>query len=147
VQVGSASDLLLAKEHAGRPKDLDALPLIRAELLASGALAAADVRGPVAEPAREFVPDPRVGALLGPRPAGRRARGLWDRAAGLAVDYRERWKVAEEGPFLGDPPARGSAQADDRAALDRQLARLELLISRAGPSSRERRRDTPMPTR
>jgi hypothetical protein len=38
VQVGSASHLLLSKEHADREKDTDALPLIRAELLASGAL-------------------------------------------------------------------------------------------------------------
>lgn len=131
VQVGSASHLLLAKEHAGRTKDLDALPLIRAELLASGALDAADVRGPVAELARDIVPDPRVEELLGPRPTGRRARGLWDRAAGLVTDYRERWEVVEEGPFLGGPPTRGSAQAADRAALDRQLARLARLISRA----------------
>jgi hypothetical protein len=139
VRVGSASDLLLAKEQAGRPKDLDALPLIRAELIASGALAAADVRGPVAELAREFVPDPRVEALLGPRPADRRARGLWDRAAGLVVDYRERWKVVEEDPFLGDPPPRDSAQADDRAALDRQPTRLKRLLTRAvDPSSLER---------
>lgn len=138
MQVGSASDLLLAKEHAGRAKDLDALPLIRVELLATGALDAGDVRSPVAELAREFVADPHVEELLGPRPSGQRARGLWDRAAGLVADYRERWDVAENDPFLGGPPTRGSAQASDRAALDRQLARLGRLINRAAqPPSRE----------
>jgi len=41
VLVGSASDLLAAKEAAGREKDLKVLPRIRAELLALGALAPA----------------------------------------------------------------------------------------------------------
>ncbi|HWH12614.1 MAG TPA: hypothetical protein VG165_15940 [Solirubrobacteraceae bacterium] len=87
VRVGSASDLLLAKEGAARAKDTDALPQIRAELLASGALEAADVRGPVAAAAIDVVPDSRVEALLGPRPSQRRQRGLWDHAAQLVEDY------------------------------------------------------------
>ncbi|MGH2946500.1 MAG: hypothetical protein ACRDPC_09635 [Solirubrobacteraceae bacterium] len=101
LQVGSASDLLLAKEKSGRPKDLETLPRIRAELLAARTLDEADVRGPVAELAREVVPDRRVEELLGPRPAGRRERGLWDRGAALVTEYRERWDLPEDGPLLG----------------------------------------------
>ena len=70
VQVGSASHLLLSKEHAGREKDTDALPLIRAELLASGSLQASDVRGPVASLPTEVTPDSRVEQILGPDPDG-----------------------------------------------------------------------------
>lgn len=139
VEVGGASDLLLAKEASSRSKDLDALPRIRAELLAAGTLAAAEVRGPVAEFAREVPPDPRMEDLLGPRPSGRRARGLWDHAAELIADYRSRWKVPDDGPLLGDVPTTGSSHAADRAALDRQLARLQRLIARAlEPPSLER---------
>lgn len=132
VEVGSASHLLLAKEQAGRTKDIEALPLIRAELIAHGTLDVADVRGPVAEPAREFEPDPRAEELLGPRPRARRARGLWDHAAALVADYRERWRVPDDdGPLLGSAPLAGSDQALDRAALDRQLERLLRLLDRA----------------
>jgi hypothetical protein len=60
IQVGAPSDLLLAKETSGRAKDLDALPRIRAELIAAGTLAPTDVRGPVAEFAHEVGPDPRM---------------------------------------------------------------------------------------
>ena len=139
VQVGSASDLLLAKEQAGRAKDIEALPRIRAELIANGALDAASVRGPVAELARELASDPRVEELLGPRPSSRRERGLWDHAAALVIDYRERWQVPEDGPLLGDAPAEASDQSTDRASLDRQLHRLHGLLSRTRePPSIER---------
>lgn len=130
VQVGSASHLLLAKEDAGREKDIDALPLIRAELLASGALQVSDVRGPVALLPTEVTPDPRVEQVLGPRPGRRRTRGLWDHGAQLIAEYRERWEVPEDGPLLGTPPAVGKSQESDREALDQQLERLRRLIAR-----------------
>jgi hypothetical protein len=129
VAVGSASDLLLSKEEAGREKDADALPRIRAELLAGGELDAGDVRGAVAELPVEVTPYARVEELLGPRPAGRRPRGLWDHGAQLIVAYRERWELSDDGPLLGDTPAAGSAQASDREALDRQLERLRRLMA------------------
>ena len=139
IQVGAPSDLLLAKEASGRAKDLDALPRIRAELLAAGTLAPAEVRGPVAEFAREVEPDPRMKELLGPRPPADRARGLWDHAAELVIDYRNRWKLPDHGPLLDDPPTNDRDQAADRLALDRQLARLHRLITRARePPSIER---------
>jgi len=131
VLVGSASDLLLSKEQAGRQKDTDALPRIRAELLAGGELNAEDVRGPVAELSVEVTPDARVEELLGPRPTDRRPRGLWDHAAQLIADYRERWALSDDGPILGSKPPAGSAQASDREALDRQLKRLRRLMERA----------------
>jgi len=130
VQVGSASHLLLSKEHANREKDTDALPLIRAELLASGALQASDVRGPVASLPAEVTPDPRVEQVLGPRPGRRRTRGLWDHGAELITEYRERWDVPDDGPLLGTPPAVGESQAADREAFDQQLERLRRLIAR-----------------
>jgi hypothetical protein len=130
VLVGSASDLLLSKEQAGREKDTDALPRIRAELLAGGELNIDDVRGPVAELPAEVTPDARAEELLGPRPADRRSRGLWDHAAQLIADYRERWALPDEGPFLGIAPPVGSAQASDREALDRQLQRLRRMMNR-----------------
>ncbi len=130
VQVGSASHLLLAKEDAGREKDIDALPLIRAELLASGALQASDVRGPVALLPTEVTPDPRVEQVLGLRPGRRRTRGLWDHGAQLIAEYRERWEVPEDGPLLGTLPAVGKSQESDREALDQQLERLRRLIAR-----------------
>lgn len=130
VAVGSASDLLLSKEEAGRDKDADALPRIRAELLASGKLSPDDVRGPVAELPVEVIPDPRVEELLGPRPTARRARGLWDHAASLITDYRERWSVPDDGPLLGATPPVAGDQAADRGALDRQLDRLRRLMDR-----------------
>jgi hypothetical protein len=134
VRVGSASHLLLAKEDAGREKDTDALPLIRAELLASGALRASDVRGPVASLPTEVTPDPRVEQMLGPRPGRRRTRGLWDHGAQLIAEYRERWSVPDDGPLLGAPPAVGESQALDREALDQQLERLRRLIARTSKS-------------
>lgn len=130
VQVGSASHLLLSKEHADREKDTDALPLIRAELLASGALQASDVRGPVASLPTEVTPDPRVEQVLGPRPGRRRTRGLWDHGAQLIAEYRECWSIPDDGPLLGTPPAAGGSQATDREALDQQLERLRRLIAR-----------------
>ncbi len=134
VQVGSASHLLLSKEHADREKDTDALPLIRAELLASGALQASDVRGPVASLPTEVAPDPRVEQVLGPRPGQRRKRGLWDHGAHLIAEYRERWSVPDDDPLLGTPPAVGESQAADREALDQQLERLRRLIARTSKS-------------
>lgn len=130
VQVGSASHLLLSKEDSNREKDTDALPLIRAELLASGALQAGDVRGPVASLPTEVTPDPRVEQVLGPRPGRRRTRGLWDHGAQLIAEYRERWDVPEDGPLLDTPPAVGESQAADSEALDQQLERLRRLIAR-----------------
>ncbi len=131
VPVGSASDLLLSKEAAGRDKDNDALPRIRADLLASGELRREDVRGPVAETASEPERDPRLDDLLGPRPTERRTRGLWDHAAELIVGYRERWNIPEDGPLLGAQPPTGDPRAAaDRAALDRQLKRLGRMLER-----------------
>jgi hypothetical protein len=130
VLVGSASDLLLSKEQAGRDKDADALPRIRAELLAGNELTADDLRGPVAELPVEVTPDPRVEELLGPRPTNRRPRGLWDHGAQLIADYRERWALPDEGPLPGVAPPAASAQASDLAALDRQLERLRRLMDR-----------------
>ena len=130
VRVGSASHLLLSKEDAGREKDADALPLIRAELLASGALQESDVRGPVASLPTEVTPDPRVEQVLGPRPRQRRTRGLWDHGAQLIAEYRERWSVPDDDQLLGTPPAVDESQAADREALDQQLERLRRLIAR-----------------
>ncbi len=107
VLLGSASDLLLSKEQAGRDKDADALPRIRAELLAGGELDTADVRGPVADLPVEPTPDTRVEDLLGQRPANRRQRGLWDHGAQLIADYRERWVLSDDGPLLGTEPSPG----------------------------------------
>jgi hypothetical protein len=129
VLVGSASDLLLSKEEAGREKDTDALPRIRAELLAGGELDAGDIRGPVAELPAEVIPDARVEELLGRRPSVRRSRGLWDHAAQLIADYRERWALPDDGPLLGATPPSGSDQASDREVLDRQLDRLRRLMA------------------
>jgi hypothetical protein len=83
VLVGSASDLLLSKEQAGRDKDADALPRIRAELLAGGELSADDVRGPVAELPAEVTPDPRVEerSARGRRIADRAAYGITGRSS------------------------------------------------------------------
>ncbi len=131
VAVGSASDLLLSKEQAGREKDTDALPRIRAELLASGELTTGDVRGPVAELPIDVTPDARVEAMLGQRPADRRLRGIWDHAAQLITDYRERWELPDDGPLLGPTRPTGSAQASDRKALDRQLQRMRRLRDRS----------------
>jgi hypothetical protein len=130
VQVGRPSDLLLSKEAAGRVKDTEALPRIRAELLASGALDPSDVRGAVAELATPVAPDPHASDLLGPRPTERRARGLWDHAAQLIADHRTRWGVPEDTSGLGPPPAPGSAHAADRDTLDRQLDRLRARLHR-----------------
>lgn len=130
VPVGSASDLLLSKEAAGRDKDNDALPRIRADLLAAGELRPEDVRGPVAEMATEPEHDPRLDDLLGPRPTERRARGLWDHAAELIADYRERWYIPEGGPLLGARPPTDISQGADRASLDRQLERLGRMLER-----------------
>ena len=130
VLVGSASDLLLSKEQTGRAKDADALPQIRAELLAGGELTPEDVRGPVAELPIELEPDARIEELLGPRPTDRRLRGLWDHGAQLITDYRERWSVSDDGPLLDAAPPTASDQASDREALDRQLDRLRRLANR-----------------
>jgi hypothetical protein len=135
VDVGSASDLLLSKEAAGRDKDADALPWIRAELLVGGALDPSDVRGPVAELPVDVAPDPALAEALGPRPTDPRGRGLWERGAQPIAEYCERWGVADDEPPLGRRPDSGGSQAGNREALDRQLARLRRLIERG-----ERRR-------
>lgn len=138
VWVGDPSDLLLSKELAARTKDLDALPNIRADLLAAGHLKPEDIRGPVAEAAQGQFLDPRLKDRLGPRPTSRRSRQLWDHAAELIADYRDRWGLADTNELLGPLPAAGTPQRADRASLDRQLNRLERLLGRddaerAGP--------------
>jgi len=131
VLVGSASDLLAAKEAAGREKDLRVLPRIRAELLALGALAPADVRGPVAELAVEAPADPRAAELLGSRPNERVARGLWDHGAEIIGTYRARWQIpADSGDPLGDQPGAPDQQTD-RGAIERQLQRTTRLLATA----------------
>lgn len=132
VRVGSPSDLLTSKEAAGREKDLQALPQIRAELLLAGALHQLDVRGPVAVLPSEPSPDSRAHELLGPRPTDRRARGLWDHGADLIRTYRERWNIPADAPDpLGESPTDDTRRAD-RTALERQLARTLRLLSRLG---------------
>ena len=130
VQVGSASDALLSKEHAARPKDLDVLPFARAELLASGALSDAEVRGPVGRPATAGSPDARYEQRLGPRPQTPPAQGLWDRAADMLETYRIRWNITDDPPSLGGAPPHGSEQANDRQSVERKLHRLERLLAR-----------------
>jgi hypothetical protein len=131
VSVGSASDLLLSKEQADREKDREALPWIRAELLAEGKLDAEDVRGPVADLYQEQR-DPRLEGVLGPRPTDRRTRGLWDHAAEMITDYRKRWDLPDDGLFLGAIPSVGSRQGMDRVSLDGQLERLGRMLERDG---------------
>jgi hypothetical protein len=134
VQVGRPSDLLLSKEAAGRVKDTEALPRIRAELLANGALDPSDIRGTVAELATPVDPDPHAGDLLGPRPTERRTRGIWDHAAQLIADHRTRWNIPDDTPGLGPPPAPGSDEAVDRDTLNRQLDRLRARLRRDSSS-------------
>jgi hypothetical protein len=129
VAVGAPSDLLASKEAAGRPKDLDVLPLVRAELLAAGTLDPRDIRGEVAELEHEPPPDPATGTFLGERPEDRRSRALWDRGANLLTEYRRRWKLDEDDSIRR--PTGDSPQARDHAALIRQLDRLGRLIDRA----------------
>jgi hypothetical protein len=128
VSVGAASDLLISKEAAGRPKDTDVLPLVRAELLAAGTLDPGDVRGDVAVLEHEPDPDPATESFLGARPADRRARALWDRGANLLTEHRRRWDL--EAADRLDPPAVDTPEALDHAALLRQLERLRRLIAR-----------------
>ncbi|HEV7493443.1 hypothetical protein [Baekduia sp.] len=128
VSVGAASDLLISKEAAGRPKDTDVLPLVRAELLAAGTLDPGDVRGEVAVLEHEPDPDPATESFLGARPADRRARALWDRGANLLTEHRRRWDL--EAADRLDPPAVDTPEALDHAALLRQLERLRRLIAR-----------------
>lgn len=107
------------------------LPRIRAELLALGALAPGDVRGPVAELAVEASVDPRAAELLGSRPSERAARGLWDHAAEIIATYRSRWQItADSGDPLGDQPGTPDQQTD-RGAVERQLQRTTRLLARA----------------
>lgn len=138
VWVGDPSDLLLSKELAARTKDLDTLPNIRAELLAAGHLKPEDIRGPVADTAREQSLDPRLNDRLGPRPTSRRSHQLWDHAAELIADYRDRWNLADADELLGPLPAAGTPQRADRASLERQLKRLERLLGRDERAGSER---------
>ena len=135
VQVGRPSDLLFSKEVAGRVKDTEALPRIRAELLASGALDPSDVRGAVADLAVQVTPDPHAIEVLGPRPTERRARGVWDHAAQLIIEHRERWGIPDDTEGLGPPPPPDTDQAADRDALNHQLDRLRARLERNGPST------------
>lgn len=128
VQVGTPNDLLLSKEAAGRVKDTEALPRIRAELLATGALKPGDVRGAVAELATPAAPDPHASDVLGPRPTERRARGIWDHAAQLISEHRTRWNIPEDSPGLGPAPPPGSVHAADRDTLSRRLDRLRVRL-------------------
>lgn len=129
VLVGSADELLRAKEVADRDKDRDALPLARADLLAAGEISDDQVRGPVAEIPVPTEHDAWLVEVLGPRPARRQTRVLWDRAGQLIDDYRRRWEITDDG--LGPAPPEDSPQALDRASLDRQLQRLERMIGRS----------------
>ncbi len=141
IWIGGPSDLLLSKETADRDKDRDTLPRIRADLLAAGRLQPDDIRGPVAESAPEPEPDPRLEGLLGTRPTNRRTRQLWDHAAELVADYRDRWNLAASDDLLGPPPPTETPQAEDRASLDRQLDRLTRMLGRDRPSPAELNRD------
>ncbi len=131
VLVGSASDLLLSKEIADRPKDRETLPRIRAELLAIGALAPQDVRGPVAEIAPPEALEPAALKLLGPRPSREPQRRLWDHHATAIAAYRERWAIPRSAEGLGATLAPASTQAAERDALWHQLERHRRLVEAA----------------
>lgn len=141
VWVGGTSDLLLSKERAARSKDLDALPQIRADLIALGKLAREDIRGPVAKLPAERVHDSRLDELLGPRPASLRARGLWDHAAELISGYRNRWNLTDTDDLLGPLLPTNTPQGADRASLNRQLDRLTRMLGRDLPGPRDLDRD------
>lgn len=137
VWVGDASDLLHSKEVAARKKDLDTLPRIRTELLASGRLKAEDIRGPMIEEPVQADRDPRLEELLGARPTDPRRQALWDRAAGMIADYRERWNLADTDDLLGPPPPVGTRQAADLISLDVQIERLQRLLGTRDPVGNE----------
>jgi hypothetical protein len=133
VRVGHPEDLVLSKEAAGRPKDLDTLPLIRRDLIEAGRLA---------PDGRDVAPRERekpayLREAIGERPQARRAAKLWDNAAARIDEYRERWGITDPDRALGGDPA-SEGEAKDRRIIERTLQRTEAMIARAveppGPS-------------
>lgn len=120
--VGSANDLLRSKEAAGRQKDTDTLPVIRAQLLASGEISAHEIRGPVAPSPAAVQPDARWRHTLGERPSSDAQQRLWDHGAELLREHYQRWGIAPETPLESISPS-SSDHAADLAALQRQVAR------------------------
>jgi hypothetical protein len=126
VRVGHPEDLVFSKEAAGRPKDLDTLPLIRRDLIDAGRLQP-DGKD-VAPPDRETPAYLRE--ALGERPQSRRAGKLWDNAAARIDEYRERWGISDPDRALGGEPV-STGEAKDRRIIERTLQRTERSIARA----------------
>jgi len=126
VRVGHPEDLVFSKESAGRPKDLDTLPLIRRDLIDAGRLKP-DGRD-VAPPVRETPAYLR--SVIGERPQARRAAKLWDNAAVRIEEYRERWAITDPDRALGGEPT-SQGEAKDRRVMERTLERTERAIARA----------------
>jgi hypothetical protein len=64
---------------------------------------------------------------LGERPASIKGGRAWDRAVGQAVEYRQRWKVADAERALGPEPHGKDASLEQRQArrhADRAVGRL-----------------------
>lgn len=135
VAVGSPSDVLLSKEAAGRDKDTDALPQIRAELLELGVLHRAELRGPVAEQAspasrQQQMAEASARAMLGPRPQEDKLAAVWDYTARRIAEHRDLWQITSgpDGP-LG-PAAAGAEQTADRRRVEASVQRTLRLLGR-----------------
>ncbi len=130
VIVADPDDVLRSKEAAGRDKDRATLPQIRRDFIDAGALAFGAARGPVAAArAAGAGPPAFLADMLGDRPAEPSAARLWDGAAQLALDYRARWGITDPLAALGPDTPEGR-HANDRAQLERALARARRLLSR-----------------
>jgi predicted nucleotidyltransferase len=125
VRVGHPEDLIRSKEAAGRPKDLDTLPLIRRDLAVAGRLSG---DGRVVASSERDTPA-YLREAIGERPRARRARRLWDNAAARIEEYRERWGITDPSRGLGPDPV-NEAEANERRVMERLLQRTVRMIAR-----------------
>lgn len=137
ISVAHGDDILRAKEQAGRPKDLAALPAHRRDLLASGHLRPDQLRGPTeaSEPERET--PAYLLAALGERPDDPQLRRLWEHTAVTIEDFRTRWTVTDPNRALGERPTTAGTQLRDFSAHSTRIDRTRDLLTRGPGRGRE----------
>lgn len=132
VLAAAPQDILRSKQAAGRDKDRAALPQMRRDLIASGAIAPGAADGPVVAPHDESTssaPPAFLIALLGDRPEDATKAATWDLAAQLVLDHRTRWRIDDHENALGTHTPEGD-EATDCAQLYRQLERSRRRLNR-----------------
>ncbi len=104
VDLAAPLDILRSKAASGRQKDFDALPQMRRDFIASGAVDPGDISGEIADEVAPPTVPAYITDLLGSRPTT--DPGRWELVAEEIHRFRSRWSISGGG--LG--PEGGTAE-------------------------------------